>query len=141
MANAAAAFEFAPFLKAFADLGLEAMAMEIERGTAQDIVDRAKSIVHVGGADDPNAGETRDSLAWGNDLHAGGEGVDTKGPYIDVGSMLEKAFYEEFGSVHGPAVSFLRTAIAEAMAGKGGFGTSWSQMTRPKQKSRAARHR
>lgn len=136
-----AALDAAPFLKAFANLGLEGMAIEIEHGVAQDIVDRARSIVHVGGADDPNAGETRDSIAWGNDLHAGGEGIDTRGPYIDVGSMLPKAFYEEFGSVHGPAVSFLRTAIAEAMAGKGGFGVSWSGMTRPRQKSRAARRR
>jgi hypothetical protein len=114
-----AAFEFAPFLKAFADLGLEAMAMDVERGVAGDIVDRAKSIVHT------DSGETRDSLA------IQGEGMDAKGPWIDVGSKLPKAFYEEFGSIHGAPVAFLRTAIAEAMSGRGGFGVSWSKMHRP----------
>jgi hypothetical protein len=141
MAGAGAVLDFVPFLKAIADLGLVEMGMEVERGVAQDIVDRAQSIVHVGGGDDPNAGETRDSIKWGNDLHDGGEGIDATGAFIDVGSMLEKAFYEEFGSVHGPAVSFLRTAIAEAMGGKGGFGVSWSQMTRPKAISKARKAR
>lgn len=141
MAGAGAAFEFAPFIKAIANLGLLELGMEIERGVAQDIVDRAQSIVHVGGEDDPNAGQTRDSLAWGDALYPGGEGIDVTGGFIDVGSMLEKAFYEEFGSIHGPAVSFLRTALAEAMADKGGFGVSWSGMTRPKAISKARKAR
>ena len=137
MAGAGAALEFEAFLKGLANVGLIGLAMEEEQKVAQDIVDRAQSIVHVGGPDDPNAGQTRDSLAWGDALYPGGQGVD----FVDVGSMLEKAFYEEFGSIHGPAVSFLRTAIAEAMADKGGFGVSWSQMTRPKAISRARKAR
>lgn len=141
MAGASAAFEFAPFLKAFADVGLEAMAYEETKGIAQDIVDRAQSIVHVGDENDPNAGQTRESIAWGDALYPGGEGIDARGPFIDVGSMLAKAFYEEFGSIHGPAVGFMRTALAEAMGGMGGFGVSWASMTRPraKYKSKAAR--
>ena len=107
------------FLKAIADVGLEAMGMEIERGVAADIVARAQSLVHV------DSGDTRDSLM------VQGEGMDAKGPWIDLGSKLEKAFYEEFGSIHGPPVGFLRAAIAEATSGHGGFSVSWAKMHRP----------
>lgn len=120
MSEAGAVLNTAPFLKAFANLGLEALAMEVERGVADDIVGRAKSLVHV------DSGDTRDSL----DIQ--GEGMDAKGGWIDVGSLLPKAFYEEFGAYGKQGVAFLRSAIAEAMSGHGGFGVSWSQMHRPR---------
>lgn len=115
MSGASAELNAVPFLKAFADLGLGVAGLEIERGVAHDIVGRAKTLVHV------DSGDTRDSL----DIQ--GEGPN----WIDVGSLLPKAFYEEFGAYGKPGVAFLRIAIAEAMGGKGGFGVSWKGMHRP----------
>lgn len=129
MSEASAVFDVTPFLKAFVDLGLEAMGMDVERGVAGDIIERAKSLVHV------DSSETRDSLA------VQGEGIDANGPWIDLGSKLPKAFYEEFGSIHGPAVHFLRTAIAEAMSGRSGVGVSWAKMHRPPRTRINARNR
>lgn len=104
-----AILESAAFMEAFAasKAFLEGEAMIIERERAARIVDRAQQLVHVGGSDDPNAGETRDSIK------IQGEGVDGGMPYVDVGSTLEKAVYEEFGTSRSPAIPFMRPAIAE----------------------------
>lgn len=117
--EASATFNFEAFLRGFADAGLEAEAAVKCQEIAKDIVERAQSLVHV------LSSETRDSIM------IQGEGADSDGHWIDIGSRLPKAFYEEFGTVHGPPVAFLRTAIAEALGGKGGFGVSWKQTHRP----------
>jgi HK97 gp10 family phage protein len=79
---------------AFEELKLEAKKINQER--AERIRDRAKQIVHR------LSGETRDSLE-----------VKEVADGVEVGSHLQKAIYEEFGTSKMSARPFMRPAIAE----------------------------
>jgi len=92
---------------------LEILALQDVRARAERIAGRARALAPEGDATDPHAGELK------ADLGLKGEGIDSKGPYVDVGTNAHTAagdpypLYVEFGTEKMVAQPFMRPAIAE----------------------------
>jgi HK97 gp10 family phage protein len=90
---------------------LEEAGVHELKATGEEIVKVAKhhasSLEH-----DP-----RDAEKLADTIEVQGEGVDKKGPYVDVGSRSPHALFQEFGTVNDPPHPFMRPAIEEITAG------------------------
>lgn len=95
---------------------LESLALVDVRARAERIAETAKSLAPVGSAEegDPDPGALRE------DIGIKAEGIDAKGPYVDVGTREPYGMYVEFGTADMAAEPFLRPAIAsESGSGAG----------------------
>ena len=88
---------------------LESAALVDLREDANRIAERAKELAPVGTPEegDPHPGAMKE------DISVRGEGIDSKGPYIDVGTVEPYGLFMEFGTEHNTAQPFMRPAIAE----------------------------
>lgn len=88
---------------------LEVAALGEVRLKAERIATRAKEIAPVGTVEegDPHPGAMRD------DISIKAEGIDSKGPYVDVGTTEPYGLMVEFGTVNMSPEPFMRPAIAE----------------------------
>ena len=87
---------------------LELAATAEIRDKAERIAARAKAGAPVG---TPEEGDSHPG-AMRDDIGLKGEGVDAKGPFVDVGTREPYGLYQEFGTEHNPAHPFMRPAIA-----------------------------
>jgi len=107
---------------------LELLALQDVRGRAQRIAETAKSLAPVG---TPEEGD-RHPGAMRDDIGLKGEGIDSKGPYVDVGTTEPYGLHMEFGTQHNAPHPFMRPAIA-AEAGRSEMSTRINLAPRARQ--------
>lgn len=90
--------------RAYAEMGLSSQR-ELVR-LAIEVQNRARELCPV------DTGRLRSSIG-----HT--EGVDVRGPFVDVGTNVEYAPFVEYGTMHMAPQPFLRPALAEAVEGFG----------------------